>query len=201
MTDWLGDPAVLDVIASLSGIALGGVGVHLTAPGAYSRLAKAVRGSVGDVLRHRIVAAPTGIESGATVSSNITATSEVTAKLSSTDLEARVAILEGEVAQTTDRMKALQSDHRDLKAAQGELLAKFERLATDTQKAIDEIEDRQSEIDAIGLPVVLAGIIVGSWPSAWLNAWAVFAAIGAGTGVAIVSWQASRKHRAARSAS
>lgn len=188
MDDWLEDPRNLELFMNGSAVVLSVLGIHLTARGAARIL--------WDLIRKQTVASPAGIPSAARLGDASIITDSVSAELTSPELERRVEILEYQMRDSYEQMQNLQSVQKRIRTELNELRRGHAELSADIKRKIDRASQESIEINAVGIPFVVAGIVLGTWPSLWMNPWAVLVMIPVAGLIPTAIWWRGRKLRA-----
>lgn len=190
MVDWLEDPRNLELLMNASAVVLSVLGIHLTARGAARIL--------WDLIRKRTVVSPAGIPSGAKLGDASVISDRVSAELTSPELERRVEILEDQIRDSYEQIQNLQSVQKRIRTALNEVRRGHAELSADITRKIDRASQESIEINAVGIPFVVAGIVLGTWPSLWMNPWAVLVMIPLSVLIPTAIWWRDRKLRARR---
>lgn len=193
MVDWLEDPRNLELLMNASAVVLSVLGIHLTARGAARIL--------WDLIRKRTVVSPAGIPSGARLGDASIIRDAVSAELTSPELERRLEILEQQMHDSYKQIQNLQSVQNLIRTALDELRRSHAELSADITRKIDRASQESIEINAVGIPFVVAGIVLGTWPSLWMNPWAVLVMILVAALIPTAIWRRDRKLRARRASS
>ncbi|WP_413247833.1 hypothetical protein [Sinomonas flava] len=190
MVDWLGDPRNLELLMNASAVVLSLLGIHLTARGAARIL--------WDLIRKRTVVSPAGIPSGVRLGDASIIRDSVSAELTSPELERRVEILEHQMRDSYEQIQNMQSVQKGIRAALNELRRGHAELDAEMTRKIDRASQESIEINAVGIPFVVAGIVLGTWPSLWMDPWAVLVMIPVSALIPTAIWWRDRKLRARR---
>ena len=122
----------------------------------------------------------------------------MSAELTSPELERRVEILEHEMHDSYGQIQNLQSVQNLIQTALDELRRNHAELSADITRKIDRASQESIEINAVGIPFVVAGIVLGTWPSLWMNPWTVLVMILVAALIPTEIWRRDRKLRARR---
>jgi hypothetical protein len=193
MVDWLEDPRNLEILMNASAVVVSVLGIHLTARGAARIL--------WDLLRKRTVVSPAGIPSSARLGDASIIRGSVSAELTSPELERRVEILEHQMRDSYGQIQNLQSVQNLIRTALDELRRSHAELSADITRKINRASQESIEINAVGIPFVVAGIVLGTWPSLWMNPLAVLFMILVAALIPTGIWRRDRKLRARQASS
>ena len=122
----------------------------------------------------------------------------VSAELTSPELERRLEILEHQMRDSYKQIQNLQSVQKRIQTALNELRRGHAELSADITRKIDRASQESIEINAVGIPFVVAGIVLGTWPSLWMNPWAVLVMIPLSALIPTAIWWRGLKLRARR---
>ncbi|NIJ03449.1 hypothetical protein FHR86_003808 [Paenarthrobacter ilicis] len=187
MVDWLEDPRNLELLMNLSAVVLSVLGIHLTAPDAARIL--------WDLIGKRTVVSPAGIPPGERFGDASIIRDTVSTELTSPEFERRLEILEQQMHDSYKQIQNLQSVQNRIRTALNEL---HTELGVDITRKIDRASQESIEISAVGIPFVVAGIVLGTWPPLWMNPWAVLVMIPLSMLIPTAIWWRDRKLRARR---
>ncbi|MDR6438764.1 plasmid maintenance system antidote protein VapI [Paenarthrobacter nicotinovorans] len=185
MVAWLQDPQNLELLMNASAVVLSVLGIHLTARGAARIL--------WNLIRKRTVVSPAGIPSESKLGDASIMRDSASVELTSSELERRVEILEHQMLDSNKQVKKLQSAQQGTRSTLNELRKDHTELSEDIDRRIGRASQESIEINAVGIPFVVAGIVLGTWPTLWMNLWTTLALIPLATLVPTSIWWRARK--------